>query len=141
MVGWLVVPSWPISIGSPITLLATSTAMAPASCALRILAENVHPPREINAILPTRLAGAKAAQALLRPLIVPGTTARGAVKSDSTVANSPASAATVLGPAVTGVARKCGTVLAPAAKAREADTGDSIARRFGPPFPADTATT
>ena len=63
IVGWFGVPSCPIAVGAPGTLLTISAATAPASCAFRILVENVHVPREITAILPVRLPGGRAEQA------------------------------------------------------------------------------
>ena len=52
-------PSDAIAVGSPATLLTTSTAAAPASCAFRIFSENVQTPREISAISPVRLPAAE----------------------------------------------------------------------------------
>ena len=61
--------------------------------ALRILVENVQVPREISAILPVRLPGASAVQAVPIPVtgfVAPSsTTSSGAVRSCVTVANSP----------------------------------------------------
>src|SRR6266478_7456603 len=86
-VGWLVVPSVPIAVGSPATLLTTSTATAPASCALRILVENVQVPREMSAIFPVSDPAGNAAQAKLRA-VPEVTTPKGAVRSIFTGAKS-----------------------------------------------------
>src|ERR671931_2362869 len=129
-------PPRPIAIGSPATLFWTSAAIAPASCAFRILTEKRQPPREIRAILPVRLPAGRAEHAVLRPLVVPATFASVAVRSEVTVAKSPDAAGTVRPPAVTGVAMKCPTVAAPAVRARSALPGDSIVFRPGPLLPA-----
>jgi hypothetical protein len=52
IVGWSAVPSDPIAVGSPATLLTTRTPTAPAVCAFLIFVENVQTPRSISAILP-----------------------------------------------------------------------------------------
>src|SRR5712671_2154209 len=141
MVGWFGVPSWPIAVGVPPTLLTTRTARAPAFCAFRILVENVHVPRERSAILPVSEPLASAEHAV--PREVPESTApSGAVRSAVTVAKSPDAAPMEGLPlTVTGVPTKCGTVLAPAASARAADPGDSTVKWPGPEFPAATAKT
>src|SRR5581483_7173304 len=101
MVGWLGVPSWPIAIGSPATLFETTTASAPAFCALRILVEKVQAPRAIKAIWPVRLPPGRAEQAVFKPLMpVPLTAARFAVRSLETVAKPPEAPATVSAPLV-----------------------------------------
>src|SRR5919202_299865 len=123
-VGWSGVPSPAIATGSPWTLLATSTATAPAVCALRIFVEKVHVPREISAILPVRLPAGRAAQARLSEL-PESTTPSGAVRSAETVAKSPEAAPNVAPPTTTGAPIKCGAVLAPAVSARAAEPGDS----------------
>ena len=112
MVGWSGVSSEAVATGSPATLLTTSTAMAPAACALRIFVEKEQVPRETSAISPDRLPGASAEQAVLRPVVgsvAPSVrTASGAVKSSVTVANSP-DAAPKRPPSavVTGAPTKC----------------------------------
>ncbi len=126
MVGWLGVPSVAIAVGSPATLFTTTTATAPASCALRILIEKVQVPLDSTAMFPLRLPAGKALQALPSPPIVPVTTPRGAVKSASTVAKSPEARPIVVAPKVNGAPTKCGTEDAPAVSARAADPGDSI---------------
>src|SRR5947207_2581917 len=108
-------------------LLTTSTATAPAFCALRILEEKEQIPREINAILPVSEAPGSAVQAVLRA-VPEVTTPSGAVRSVFTVAKSPARAANVRVPIFTGVPMKCGTVLAPAVRARAAEPGDSTVK-------------
>ena len=87
-------------------MFATSTATAPAFCALRIFVEKVHVPREISAMSPVRLPAASAEHAVLRPLVVPATTASGAVRSADTVLKSPLAAPYVVPPTVTGVPMK-----------------------------------
>src|SRR5437867_8051272 len=123
MVGWSGVPSCPIAIGSPATLFTINTATAPAACALRILVENVQSPRAMRAIFPARLPEGSAEQAVLR-LVPLNTTASGAVKSDSTVANSPIAAAYALPPTGTCAPTKWGAVLAPAVSALPAEAAD-----------------
>src|SRR5690348_8016565 len=126
MVGWFAVPSCPIAIGVPPTLLTTTTATAPAFCALRILVEKVHVPREMSPILPVSEPAASAEHAVLSE-VPESTTPSGAVRSAVTVAKSPEAAPKDDGgvvASVTGVPTKCGTVLAPAASARAADPGD-----------------
>src|SRR5512134_707854 len=131
---------------SPATLLATSTATAPAFCALRIFVEKVQTPREINAILPVKTV-ASGAHAVLSPVAAfvgaSVTAPNGAVRSLSTVAKSPATPAAVTPPTVIGVPMKCPTDAAPAVKARAADPGDSIVRPPAgggrPELPAATA--
>src|SRR6266446_4003340 len=141
MVGWLAVPSMPIAVGVPPTLLTTRTAAAPAFCAFRILVENVHVPRETRAILPVSEEAASALQARLSE-VPESTTPSGAVSSVVTVAKSPEAAPMEGFPVtVTGVPTKCGTVLAPAPRARAADPGDSTVKWPGPEFPAATAKT
>ena len=80
-----------IAIGSPATLLTTTVATAPASCAA-LPWRKTQVPRETTAILPVRLPAGSAVQAVLGPFTVPGTGASGAVRSASTVAKSPAAA-------------------------------------------------
>src|SRR5207237_7814104 len=115
-------PSVPIAVGSPATLLTTSTATAPAFCALRILVENVQVPREMSAIFPLSEPAASAVQAVLRA-VPEVTTPKGAVRSVFTVAQSSAAAPNTRPPVVTGAPTKCGPVLAPAAPARAAEPG------------------
>src|SRR5215471_18952102 len=138
MVGWFGVLSWPIAIGSPNTLFPTTTATAPASCALRILVENVHAPRVTSAIAPLRLPAGNAAHAVLRPFTpAPKTTASGIVRSEATVAKPPIAPANVGPPnGVMGAPMKCPTVAAPAVSARAADPGDSTVKWPGPELPA-----
>src|SRR6185503_309452 len=122
-----------MATGSPATLFATRTAIAPAATAFRILTVKAHVPRETSAILPARLPAGSAEQAMPRPPTVGAlvTTPSGAVRSSLTVAKSPAAAPTVLAPLVTGAPTKCGTVLAPAVSARAAEPGDSTVKRPG----------
>src|SRR5215210_5146284 len=54
IVGWSAVPSVPMAVGSPATLLTTRTPTAPAACAFRIFTEKKQTPRSIRAILPVR---------------------------------------------------------------------------------------
>src|SRR6266436_487424 len=104
-VGWLGVPSVPIAVGSPATLLTISTATAPASCALRILVEKVQVPREMSAIFP--LSGpVSAVQAVLRDPLEASTTPRGGVRSAFTVAKSLDAAPMIRPPIVTGAPTK-----------------------------------
>src|ERR671920_1652251 len=111
MDGWFGVPSWPIAVGSPATLLITSVASAPAFCAFRIFTEKAHVPRETTAILPLNVPAGKAEHA--RPSDEPPSDS-GAVRSDATVWKSPLAAAYVVPPAVTGAPTKWPTVNAPA---------------------------
>src|SRR4051794_18114917 len=67
MVGWFAVPSVPIALGPPATLLTTRAATAPASCALRILTEKAHVPRETTAIRPVSEPAASGLQARSSP--------------------------------------------------------------------------
>src|ERR687897_2340855 len=96
IVGWFGRPSEAIAVGSPATLLTTSTATAPAFCAFRIFTEKVQTPREIRAISPVRLPAGSAVQAVLSPVAVfvgaSVTTSSGAVRFAVTVLNSPAAA-------------------------------------------------
>ena len=98
-------PPRPIAIGSPATLFCTIAAIAPASCALRILTENRHVPRLISAILPVRLPAASAVHAVLSDVPL-RTTPSGAVRFDDTFAKSPDTPAYVLPPTVIGAATK-----------------------------------
>src|SRR6266478_8294743 len=99
-VGWLGVPSVPIAVGSPATLLTISTATAPAFCALRILVEKVQVPREMSAIFPLSDPAASAVQAMLRA-VPEVTTPKGAVRSAVILAKSPDAAPNTRLPIVT----------------------------------------
>src|SRR2546427_10978857 len=63
IVGWFAVPSCPIAVGSPATLLTTTTPAAPALCALRILVENVQVPRSLTTIFPVGVPAGTGVQA------------------------------------------------------------------------------
>src|SRR5215213_185761 len=124
MVGWFGVPSWAIAVGSPATLLTTTTATAPAACALLIFMENVQAPRERTAIIPARLLAGSELQAVPSPPTEPVTTPRGAVRSALTVVKSPDANPIVVALKLNGAPTKCGTVDAPAVNARAAEPGD-----------------
>src|SRR5947207_5630775 len=106
IVGSLAMPPRPIAVGSPTTLFTTMAAIAPASCELRIFSEKVHAPREIRAICPVKLPAAglpsPAVHALLSFPAALRTTPRLAVRSELTVAKSPAATPKVDPPTVSG---------------------------------------
>src|SRR6266568_3838938 len=63
----IAVRSCPIAVGSPATLLTTTTPAAPALCALRILVENVQVPWSSTTMLPAKGVPVTAVQALVAP--------------------------------------------------------------------------
>ena len=88
----MAVPSLAMATGSPATLLATRTAIAPAVWALRILVEKLHTPREMSAICAARLPEGSAEQAVLNPFVLPATAFSDAVRLAATTAKSPVAA-------------------------------------------------
>src|SRR5712691_671282 len=146
IVGSGVVPSLAIELGSPATLLTTSTPTAPAFCALRILVVKVHTPRSITTILPAWVPAAIAVQARVAAL---GSVAAAKLFQFASVAltaglnglKSPTAAWNVFEAAVTGIPKKWSFADAQAVIASAAWPGLSTVFAPGPELPAAIATT
>src|SRR6266849_3701998 len=129
-------PSLAMAVGSPATLLITSTPTAPAAIALRTLVLKVHVPRLTIASLP-EAPGSTLVQAVLF-------VSKRSYDAVGRAGNSPTAAPIVVPPPagyVNGWPTKCWFVLAPTVMTLRARPGDSMVPAPGPLLPAATATT
>src|SRR6266550_997393 len=129
-------PSFAIAVGSPATLLTTTTPTAPAAIALRTLVLKVQPPRLTIASLP-EAPGSTLVQAVLF-------VSKRSYEAVGRAGNSPTAAPIVVPPPagyVNGWPTKCWFVLAPTVRILRARPGDSSVPAPGPLLPAATATT
>src|SRR5439155_23925586 len=129
-------PSLAIAVGSPATLLITSTPTAPAAIALRTFVLKVHDPRSTIASLPEAPGST-----LVQEVLWVSKRSNDAVRRGG---NSPMAAPIVVPPPagyVNGWPTKCWFVLAPTVIILRARPGDSMVLGPGPLLPAATATT
>src|SRR5438128_6902956 len=129
-------PSFAMAIGSPATLLITSTPTAPTAIALRTLVLKVHVPRSMIASLP-EAPGSTLVQLVL-------CVSKRSYEAVGRGGNSPTAAPIVVPPPagyVNGWPTKCWFVLAPTVMTLRARPGDSMVPAPGPLLPAATATT
>src|SRR5213592_1313528 len=129
-------PSLAIAVGSPATLLITSTPTAPAAIALRTFVLKVHVPRLTIASFP-EAPGSTLVQLVLF-------VSKRLYEAVGRAGNSPTAAPIVVPtPAgyVNGWPTKCWFVLAPTVMTLRARPGDSTVPAPGPLLPAATATT
>src|SRR5689334_1154905 len=132
-----------IAIGSPATLLTTSTPEAPAAAALATLVAKVQVPRSRTTMRPAKGVPPRAAHAEVAPAASAGLLqlASGAVTEGLKELNWPTAAPNVLEPTRTGMPKKWLLVTAAAVIARAAWPGLSTVFTPGPEFPAAIATT
>src|SRR5262249_8828667 len=127
-------PSFAMAMGSPATLLITTTPTAPAAIALRTFVLKVHPPRSMSANLP---------EAPGSTLVQPSDWVSNRSKEPADRgSNSPTEAPTVVSPVagyVKGCPTKCWFVLAATVMTLLAIPGDSTVDAPGPLLPAATA--
>src|SRR6266513_5444592 len=129
-------PSLAMAVGSPATLLITTTPTAPTAIALRTLVLKVQPPRLTIASLP-EAPGSTLVQAVLF-------VSKRSYEAVGRAGNSPTAAPIVVPPPagyVNGWPTKCWFVLAPTVMTLRARPGDSTVPGPGPLLPAATATT
>src|SRR5438132_3755746 len=129
-------PSIAIAVGSPATLLITSTPTAPAAMALRTFVLKVQLPRSTIASLPDA-----SAKTLVQAVLCVSKRSYEAVGRGG---KSPTAAPIVVPPTVgyvSGWPTKCWFVLAPTVMTSRARPGDSTVPPPGPLLPAATATT
>src|SRR5919198_1168167 len=129
-------PSLAMAVGSPATLLITTTPTAPAAIALRTLVLKVHVPRSTITSLP------EAAGSMLEQLVE--CVSKRSNDAPGSGGNSPTAAPIVVPPPagyVNGWPTKCLFVLAPTVMTLRARPGDSMVPCPGPLLPAATATT
>src|SRR5512140_2797588 len=111
-----------IAIGSPATLLTTSTPEAPAAAAVVTLVVKVQVPRSRTTMRPAKGVPLRAAHADVAPAASAGLLqlANGAVTEGLKELNGPTAAPNVLDPTVTGMPKKWLLVTAAAVIARAA---------------------
>ena len=129
-------PSFAMAVGSPSTLLMTSTPTAPAAIALRTFVLKVQPPRSTIASLP------EAPGSMLVQLVE--CVSKRSNDAPGNGGKSPTAAPIVVPPPagyVNGWPTKCLFVLAPTVMILRPRPGDSIVPAPGPLLPAATATT
>src|SRR6266566_2185667 len=129
-------PSLAMAVGSPATLLITSTPIAPAAIALRTLVLKVQAPRSMIASLPEAPGST-----LVQPL---EWVSKRSYEAVGRAGKSPTAAPIVVPPPagyVNGWPTKCWFVLAPTVMILRARPGDSRVPGPGPLLPAATATT
>src|SRR6266550_3418947 len=129
-------PSLAMAVGSPATLLITSTPIAPAAIALRTFVLKVQAPRSMIASLPEAPGST-----LVQPL---EWVSKRSYEAVGRAGKSPTAAPIVVPPPagyVNGWPTKCWFVLAPTVMTLRARLGDSTVPGPGPLLPAATATT